>query len=343
MRLPVALSNARIRAGTTLSVRREGALLQLRDDRFADLELKASPAVSTIIRAVADGTVRLDVDRPDHDLILALALEGLVQIEVDDHGWLSGLELTSLLPAPDPMWQRTISGRAVRHARGLRHDDVHASYAALYRYNTEPAAPGYPLTADQVSTLVEPALRALEIRFGAGQSLREWMVFGDATGAANKVYVSPRRSDLGHVVTRCCEVLDERETTAAKVACTAPGVSRPDNLVYYVRSEAGAGALAETLATVLEDVDLRDVPFTLPPSRSSPVGIGLDGMDVAVRARDLPGGSWRSTICQIIARALRRLDGGVGDDAALAHVAALLSANGIDCERFGPTGAAIHA
>jgi hypothetical protein len=239
---------------------------------------------------------------------------------------------------------------AIAYGAALRSADVEFVARRLYRYNTAPVTrrwlaglPDGPAVERFLG--IEPGGRTramLDSRWrpvifrDRDQGWSGWTATGDEVTAGgsrqrpmNKIYVSPMPADSGAVLHAVVQALTGTGVPVSlKVACTAPGLLRPDKMVLYCADDATRRLVIDALRGPLRRMRPQGVPFTVveDPAQSG-VSWGLD----PPAADDGDSHSWRSWIVTQIAAALveARQDG-FGERAAATFTRVRLSAAGVN-------------
>lgn len=236
-----------------------------------------------------------------------------------------------------------VSAAGLRHAARLRHLPAGELAQRVYRYHAAPASgEGYARLRDWPDVRrwlgldeAPPWSRSLDQFASAVDPDGYWMHWrrpGAVSQLLHKIYLSPRIDMLPGIFPRLVETCHAMEVPAFKIGCSSRGLLRADKLVAYFANRDHLAAVADDLAVSLRETPVHGVPFT-PPLDSS--GLLSWGFDPAGGA-----GSWRLWIAHVIADAVHRAPGATVT-ATVAHVRAVLHAQGVDADTWEPIGGVV--
>lgn len=245
-------------------------------------------------------------------------------------------------PAPSPFQVdrtvRDVQGldplalNAVRHAASYAAGDARETYARLYRYGTEPVLETCTLLkglSDPGSGVAERLCSAIADHFGPPRPFYEWSIFGSTQPGSAKIYISPKRRDFEPALAQLLPAIRQSRADGMKFALTRRGVSRPDKIIVYVPRLDDAKLLAVELEARIRNMTLGRVPFTHLPAPNRFVSIGTDTFNQLSIDKNLPSGSWRANICQLLTAAIANRNG-KSDHEMISSCTDALQAHGIN-------------
>lgn len=115
---------------------------------------------------------------------------------------------------------------------------------------------------------------------------------------AHKLYISPCVDSLVDCLERLIHILPRTSAFAWKMGAGIFGLTRPDKICVYFRSQLEADHAAGILLPLLDGVGAQGVPFTKRYDDYGLISGGIDPPDITLGTLTEGGTSWREWICR---------------------------------------------
>jgi hypothetical protein len=294
--------------------------------------------------------------------VTQLVLDGVIEVEDGERGFVSGASAHHLLRRPaESISARSrvaqLSVEALKYAQRLQVDDAATLSARLYFFHRDPVSPEWLRRLPDSNAVAEYLdLRSGELAKKARRAWDavtlppnqdRWFMFRRAGGSDHdpdrptyKLYVSPRAAQTRSAFRATLDLLFDLDVRLFKVANDVHGLHRPDKIVVYFDALDDVRHAASLLLPRLSGIEPQGVPFTTELAGDGLLSWGLD----PPRKQQLLGWqereSWRLWVTNRLAVALlvARATESTGSE-PWRYALDRLRLDGIDTETWSPVDA----